>query len=112
LFSCELEGSRASLLGTGVTLFTADFLNAGFFTEGFGFAIALTFSEVSLAFSTPFEDAFEGVGVAEGVLVKKLWIVRCCEELEAFFCDDGWALAGVASSCLTMVVNVFCQPTG
>ena len=54
--------------------FVAGFRKAGFFTAAFGFAIALTALEVSLAVKTPFEDAFDGVGVGvvEDALPKKL----------------------------------------
>lgn len=98
-FSCELDGPMASLLGTGVMLLTTDFRNAGFFTGGVGFVMALAAFEVSLAFKPPLEGVGVGVLLA-AFLPKKLWIVRCPDDggpaLEFCFCKDGGARAGVA----------------
>jgi hypothetical protein len=94
-FSCELDGPMASLLGTGVTILTAVFLNAGFLTGTAGFAMALAAFEVSLAFRTPFDELDV---VFEGAFEKKLWIDRCPDwdpALEFCFFREGGGFAGV-----------------
>lgn len=77
-FSWELGGPIASLLGTGVALLMAGFLNAGFFTAevDFGFVMALAELPVPLTFNPAFDGVGVGVPFAGEDFVKKLFIVR------------------------------------
>lgn len=96
-FSWELEGPIASLLGTGVMLFTEAFLKVGFFGGSAGFAMALA-ALLTFSFRAPLEEL--GVPFA-GALVKKLAMDRCpdCGPLEFCFFNVGvdFGVASVAS---------------
>lgn len=107
-FSCELEGPIASLLGTGVVIvLTEFFLKAGFLTELRG--IALMAFEVSLACRTPFDDAFEGVGVLEeSFLEKKLRMLPFWEDGVARSVARG---AGVALFSFFTMMALSCSLT-
>ena len=105
-FSCELGGPIASLLGTGVMFRTADFLNAGFFTEAGVFAIAFTPFGSELAFHAPVEELGVPLGVPLGALEKKLRMEAFFEELELFFNDGGTGVVWLSFFTMMPVTEV------